>query len=83
MVRAAVEWESLRAQVLEHRAQLSLAVRVTIAAVSSFILSHVLHLPVPLWAVLTAVILTQVSFGRSLKATIDWYRDHLEAAVRC
>jgi uncharacterized membrane protein YccC len=72
MVRAVVEWESLRTQVLEHRAQLSFAVRVTTAAVSSFILSHVLHLPVPLWAVLTAVILTQVSFGRSLKATIDY-----------
>ena len=72
MSRIATEWRSLRTQVLEHRAQLSLSVRVTTAAVSSFILSHVLHLPVPLWAVLTAVILTQVSFGRSLKATIDY-----------
>ncbi|HLK80302.1 MAG TPA: FUSC family protein [Xanthobacteraceae bacterium] len=68
----ATGWRSLRTQVLEHRAQLSLSVRVTAAAVSSLILSHLLHLPVPLWAVLTAVILTQASFGRSLKATIDY-----------
>ena len=81
MVRAAVEWESLRAQVLEHRAQLSLAVRVTTAAVSSFILSHVLHLPVPLWAVLTAVILTQASFGRSLRATIDYMLGTVGGAI--
>jgi uncharacterized membrane protein YccC len=72
MSSIAARWILLRTQVLEHRAQLSLSFRVTIAAVSSFILSHVLHLPVPLWAVLTAVILTQVSFGRSLKATIDY-----------
>jgi uncharacterized membrane protein YccC len=72
MSRVAAQWISLRTQVLEHRAQLSLSVRVTTAAVSSFILSHLLNLPVPLWAVLTAVILTQVSFGRSLKATIDY-----------
>jgi uncharacterized membrane protein YccC len=72
MSRLATQWISFRAEVLKHRAQLSLSVRVTTAAVSSFILSHVLHLPVPLWAVLTAVILTQVSFGRSLKATIDY-----------
>lgn len=72
MSRIATQWRSLRTQALEHRAQLSLSVRVTTAAVSSFILSHLLHLPVPLWAVLTAVILTQVSFGRSLKATIDY-----------
>jgi uncharacterized membrane protein YccC len=72
MSRIAAQLILLRTQVLEHRGQLSLSVRVATAAVSSFILSHVLHLPVPLWAVLTAVILTQVSFGRSLKATIDY-----------
>jgi uncharacterized membrane protein YccC len=72
MSRIAIQWRSLRTQVLEHRAQLSLSVRVTTAAVSGFMLSHLLHLPLPLWTVLTAVILTQVSFGRSLKATMDY-----------
>jgi uncharacterized membrane protein YccC len=45
---------------------------VTIAALLSLLLSHLLNVPLPLWTVLTAVILTQVSFGRSVKATIDY-----------
>src|SRR5256885_14274788 len=69
MSRIAADWEPLRTQVLEHRAQLALSLRVTIAALLSFTLSHLLHVPLPLWTVLTAVILTQASFGRSLKAT--------------
>ncbi len=81
MSRIATEWRSLRTQVLAHRAQLSLSLRLTIAAVLSFMLSRLLHLPLPLWAVLTAVILTQVSFGRSLKATIDYLVGTLGGAV--
>jgi len=81
MSRIATEWRSLRTQVLAHRAQLSLSLRVTIAAVLSFMLSRLLHLPPPLWTVLTAVILTQVSFGRSLKATIDYLVGTLGGAV--
>jgi uncharacterized membrane protein YccC len=81
MSRIGTEWRSLRTQVLERRAQFSFSVRVTTAAVSSFILSHLLHLPVPLWAVLTAVILTQVSFGRSLKATIDYMAGTIGGAI--
>jgi uncharacterized membrane protein YccC len=81
MSRIATEWRSLRAQVLKHRVQLGLSLRVTIAALLSFMLSHLLHLPLPLWAVLTAVLLTQVSFGRSLKATIDYLAGTLGGAV--
>src|SRR5262249_61901123 len=81
MSRIETEWRSLRTQVLEHKAQLSLAVRVTTAAVSSFMLSHLLNLPLPLWTMLTAIVLTQVSFGRSLKATIDYLVGTLGGAV--
>ena len=81
MSRIATEWESLRAQILKYRAQLSLTLRVTIAALLSFMLSHLLHLPLPLWTVLTAIMLTQVSFGRSLKATIDYLAGTLGGAV--
>ena len=35
-------------------------------------LAQLLQLPLPLWAVLTAVIVTQLSVGRSLKATFDY-----------
>lgn len=81
MDRIATQWKSLRAQVREHRAQLGLSLRVTVAALLSFVLSHWLNVPLPLWTVLTAVILTQVSFGRSLKATIDYLVGTLGGAV--
>lgn len=81
MNRIATEWGSFRTQVLEHRVQLGLSLRVTIAALLSFTLSHVLHLPLPLWAVLTAIVLTQVTFGRSVKATIDYLVGTLGGAV--
>src|SRR2546423_15138655 len=81
MSRIAADWEPLRTQVLEHTAQLALSLRVTIAALLSFALSHWLHVPLPLWTVLTAVILTQVSFGRSLKATIDYLAGTFGGAV--
>jgi len=54
---------------------------VTTAAVSSFALSHLLNIPLPLWTVLTAVILTQASFGRSLKATIEYLVGTLFGAI--
>jgi uncharacterized membrane protein YccC len=81
MSRLATEWGSFRTQVLEHRVQLGFSVRVTTAAVVSFGLSLLLHVPLPLWTVLTAVILTQVNFGRSLKATVDYLAGTLGGAV--
>src|SRR5262249_15606588 len=81
MSRIATGWRSLRAQAFAHRAQLSLSLRVTGAALLGFALSHLLHLPLPLWTVLTAVILTQASFGRSLKATVDYLMGTLGGAV--
>jgi uncharacterized membrane protein YccC len=41
----------------------------------------VLHLPIALWAVLTAVILTQINVGRSLKASMDYLTSTLGGAV--
>ncbi len=81
MGRVATELRSRRSQGLEHRAQLALSLRVTIAAVSGFALSHLLRVPLPLWTVLTAVILTQVTFGRSVKATIDYLAGTVGGAV--
>lgn len=63
---------ALLGPVRQHRAELALALRVTVAAVLSFAVSDVLQVPLPLWTVLTAVILTQATFGSSLKATIDY-----------
>jgi uncharacterized membrane protein YccC len=54
------------------RVQLGLALRVTVAATVTLAVTTAVKLPLPLWAVLTAVIVTQGSVGRSLRATIDY-----------
>lgn len=81
MSRVAADSKSLRMQVREHRRKLGLCLRVTIAALLSFGISRALNAPLPLWTVLTAVLLTQVSFGRSLKATIDYLVGTLFGAI--
>src|ERR1700750_2415851 len=62
----------LSAPLRSRKAQLALAVRVTVAAFSALVVALALHLMLPLWAVLTALIVTQMSVGRSLKATRDY-----------
>ena len=59
---------SLRAR----KTQLALAVRLAVAAVAAYAIARALHLMLPLWAVLTSLIVTQMSVGRSLKATRDY-----------
>ena len=54
------------------KAQLGLAVRVTVAAFGALAIATALNLMLPLWAVLTSLIVTQLSVGRSLKATRDY-----------
>jgi uncharacterized membrane protein YccC len=67
--------------VRHRRAQLTLSLRVTIAALVALAFAQLLQLPLPLWAVLTAVIVTQVSVGRSLKATVDYLLGTLGGAI--
>jgi uncharacterized membrane protein YccC len=43
--------------------------------------AHLLSLPLALWTVLTAVLLTQISVGRSLKATTDYLASTLGGAI--
>jgi len=74
-------WRRLRAFALHHRAQLALALRVTVAALAALVLAQVLQLPLPLWAVLTAVIVSQMSVGRSLRATVDYLLGTLGGAI--
>jgi uncharacterized membrane protein YccC len=44
----------------------------TVAAVAGLGLAQALQLPLPLWTVLTALIVTQLSVGRSLKTSLDY-----------
>lgn len=55
--------------------------RVAVAALLSLALAQFFRLPLPLWAVLTAVIVTQGSVGRSLKATTDYLAGTLGGVV--
>jgi hypothetical protein len=54
------------------KVELGLGVRVTVAAMSALVIALALGLGLPLWAVLTSIIVTQMSVGRSLKATRDY-----------
>src|ERR1700754_3121203 len=59
-------------RVRARKRQLALAVRTTVAASIAFAIATALNLRLPLWAVLTSLIVTQMSVGRSLKATRDY-----------
>ncbi len=81
MTRNARLWTGLRAVLRRRRAQLALAIRVTVAALASLALAQFLHLRLPLWAVLTAVIVTQMNVGRALKTAIDYLLGTLGGAI--
>jgi uncharacterized membrane protein YccC len=51
----------------------ALAFRLTAAALLALWLSHRLNVALPLWSVLTALVVTQISLGRSWKATLDYF----------
>src|SRR5947209_19494638 len=63
------------------KTQLALAVRLAVAAVAAYAIARALHLMLPLWAVLTSLIVTQMSVGRSLKATRDYMFGTVGGAV--
>src|SRR5229473_1991791 len=63
------------------KAQLGLAVRVTVAAFAALAIATAFNLMLPLWAVLTSLIVTQMSVGRSLKATRDYMLGTVGGAI--
>jgi uncharacterized membrane protein YccC len=60
---------------------LALSIRVTIAALAALVLAQVFGRRLPLWSVLTAVVVTQMSVGRPLIATVDYLAGTLGGAV--
>jgi uncharacterized membrane protein YgaE (UPF0421/DUF939 family) len=60
---------------------MGLALRVTAAAMVSLAIAQYAGLRLPLWAVLTAVVVTQVSVGGSLRATSDYLLGTLGGAI--
>jgi uncharacterized membrane protein YccC len=71
----------LRTIIRSWAVELRLSCRVTFAALATYALAQALHIPLVLWAVLTAIIVTQLSVGRTLKATIDYFVGTLSGAI--
>src|SRR5215510_1855671 len=81
MNRIAMAGKWVRSWLASHRVELGLCLRVTISAVLTFVVAHFLNLAIALWAVLTAVILTQLNVGRSVKTTVDYFIATVGAAI--
>lgn len=73
--------EPVRAYLRAHKVELALSVRVTAAALVSLVIALAAGLKLPLWAVLTSIIVTQLSVGRSLKTTRNYLIGTLGGAV--
>jgi uncharacterized membrane protein YccC len=72
----------LRARIAAlRRAHLAQALRVTLAAIAALVAAQAVNIPVPLWTVLTALIVTQMSVGRSLKASADYLMGTIGGAI--
>ena len=65
-------FKTIAAWLRSRKVELGLGVRVTVAAMGALAIALAFGLKLPLWAVLTSVIVTQMSVGRSLKATRDY-----------
>jgi uncharacterized membrane protein YccC len=82
MSRVGTAWKWLLAKARESRPQPLLCLRVTVAAVASYVLAQVFTVPLAgLWAVLTAVVVTQMSVGGSLEAAIEYSVGTLGGAI--
>jgi uncharacterized membrane protein YccC len=69
------------AELWGRKTQLALAVRIAASGVAAYAIAVALHLLLPLWAVLTSLIVTQMSVGRSLKATRDYMLGTIGGAI--
>jgi uncharacterized membrane protein YccC len=74
-------FKSIAAWLWSRKVELGQGVRVTVAAMGALAIALALGLKLPLWAVLTSIIVTQMSVGRSLKATRDYMIGTLGGAV--
>jgi uncharacterized membrane protein YccC len=72
---AGYEW------LLQHRPELRLALRMTVASVASFAAATALGLQQGYWSALTALIVTQTSVGGSLKVAVDRFLASLCGAI--
>jgi uncharacterized membrane protein YccC len=77
----AIKLIAIRTFLWRWRPQLVYSARSTIAAVTALVLAQTLKLPLALWAVLTALIVTQMNVSRSIKTTINYFIGTISGAV--
>lgn len=63
------------------RGALIYALRMTVAGALALWLAYLAGAKLPIWVVLTALVVTQTSVGRSLKATLDYFAGTLAGAA--
>jgi uncharacterized membrane protein YccC len=66
-----MDWN--RTAFVRFRGAIAFALRLSAAALLSLWIADHFGVKLPLWSVLTALIVTQISLGRSLKATFDYF----------
>lgn len=77
-----LSWKRLRGLVGRHRSRLRFCLRVTVVGLTTFALGRALKLPLDgIWAVLTAVVVTQMSVGESLHASLAYMVGTVGGAV--
>jgi len=76
-----LSFKSIPSWLRSKKVELGLGVRVTAAAMGALVIALAFGLKLPLWAVLTSIIVTQMSVGRSLKATRDYLIGTLGGAL--
>jgi uncharacterized membrane protein YccC len=75
-------WTRARARLSRYRSQMRFCLRMTVAALLAFALAQLWTIPLNgLWAVLTAVVLTDVSVGRSVHATTEYVMGTIGGAI--
>src|ERR1700689_263625 len=66
-------WQQIRSQVGAYRPQWRFCLRMTASGLAAFAVAKMLNIPLQgLWVIITAIVVTQMSAGGSLRATLEY-----------
>jgi uncharacterized membrane protein YccC len=66
-------WQQIRSQIAAYRPQWRFCLRMTASGLAAFAVAKLLNIPLQgLWVIITAVVVTQMSAGGSLRATLEY-----------
>ena len=64
-----------------HTAEVRVGIRATIAAVLSYALATLVHLPQPYWSVIASLLVIQATVGASFQFSLDWVIGTIGGAI--